>query len=108
MKASIHPKWYPEAKVTCSCGHTFNTGSTVEEIRVEICSQCHPFFTGQMKYIDTAGRVEKFQTKQAAASGFERVSKKQKKLIRRLAEEKAEAQKPKSFKEMLRPQKQAE
>jgi large subunit ribosomal protein L31 len=54
MKAQIHPNWYPEAKVVCACGNTFTTGSTQEEIHVEVCSACHPFFTGQMRYVDTA------------------------------------------------------
>jgi len=63
MKAKIHPKWYPEAKVTCACGNTFVFGATYPELRVEICSKCHPFYTGQMKYIDTAGRVDAFKTK---------------------------------------------
>ena len=63
MKANIHPKWFPETKVTCACGNTFTTGSILPEIRVEICSSCHPFFTGSEKVIDTAGRVEKFKTR---------------------------------------------
>lgn len=61
MKANIHPQWYPEAKVTCACGNTFVTGSILPEIRVEICSKCHPFFTGQQKFVDTLGQVERFQ-----------------------------------------------
>lgn len=61
MKADIHPTWYPEAKVVCACGNTFTTGSTLESIRVEICSACHPFFTGQQKFVDTLGQVERFQ-----------------------------------------------
>ncbi len=61
MKAEIHPVWYSEAKVTCACGNTFTTGSTLESIRVEICSACHPFFTGQQKFVDTLGQVERFQ-----------------------------------------------
>ncbi len=61
MKADIHPTWFAEAKVTCACGNTFNTGSTLETIRVEICSACHPFFTGQQKFVDTLGAVERFQ-----------------------------------------------
>jgi len=60
MKQNIHPQWFPEAKVTCACGNTFTTGSTKEEIRVEVCSACHPFYTGQQKFVDTLGRVEKF------------------------------------------------
>lgn len=63
MKQGIHPQWYSEVKVTCACGNSFATGSTLSEIRVEICSMCHPFFTGQQKLIDTLGQVEKFQKK---------------------------------------------
>jgi large subunit ribosomal protein L31 len=62
MKQGIHPK-YVEATVTCGCGNTFKTRSTKEKITVEICSSCHPFFTGKVKFVDTAGRVEKFQRK---------------------------------------------
>ncbi len=64
MKSGIHPE-YTEATVTCGCGNTFVTRSTRKKIHVEICSACHPFFTGKMKYIDTTGRVEKFQKKYA-------------------------------------------
>lgn len=60
MKASIHPEWHKDAKVKCVCGNQFTTGSTSPEIRVEICSACHPFFTGQQKFVDTQGQVEKF------------------------------------------------
>jgi large subunit ribosomal protein L31 len=67
VKQKIHPKWYPEARVHCACGSTFTTGSTAKEISVEICSQCHPLFTGQQKFIDTAGRVDKFNQRMAAA-----------------------------------------
>lgn len=62
MKKKIHPE-YKECQVTCACGNTFKTRSTQDEIRVEICSQCHPFFTGKQKFVDSAGRVEKFQRK---------------------------------------------
>lgn len=62
MKEGIHPE-YGECTVTCACGNTFKTRSTKKEIRVEICSQCHPFFTGKQKIVDTAGRVEKFRRK---------------------------------------------
>ncbi|MCJ7581966.1 MAG: 50S ribosomal protein L31 [Candidatus Aminicenantes bacterium] len=62
MKKGIHPD-YAECSVTCACGNTFTTKSTKKEIRVEICSQCHPFFTGKQKFIDSAGRVEKFRKK---------------------------------------------
>ncbi|QNN23458.1 50S ribosomal protein L31 [Planctomycetales bacterium ZRK34] len=60
MKADIHPK-YVETKVTCACGNAFTTHSTKPEIHVDICSACHPFYTGKQKFVDTAGRVEKFQ-----------------------------------------------
>ncbi len=62
MKKGIHPE-YVEATVTCGCGASFKTRSTLKEIKVEICSQCHPFYTGKQKFVDTAGRVEKFQRK---------------------------------------------
>lgn len=62
MKEGIHPE-YRITKATCACGNEFETGSTVENIRVEICSQCHPFYTGKQKLIDSAGRVERFQRK---------------------------------------------
>lgn len=67
MKKEIHPKYYTNAKVTCACGNTFSVGSTVEKIEVEVCSACHPFYTGTEKVIDTAGRVEKFKTRMAKA-----------------------------------------
>ncbi len=62
MKKDIHPD-YKECQVICACGNTFKTKSTKDEIRVEICSECHPFFTGKQKFVDSAGRVEKFQKK---------------------------------------------
>ena len=61
MKKEIHPKYYHDAKVKCACGNSFTVGSTVPEINVEICSKCHPFYTGKDKIIDTAGRVERFK-----------------------------------------------
>ncbi len=62
MKESIQPKYY-QAKVTCNCGNEFVTGSTKKEIHVEICSKCHPFYTGKQKLVDTGGRVDKFKKK---------------------------------------------
>lgn len=61
MKAEIHPKYYDEAVAICSCGATYTTGSTKPELRVEICNQCHPFFTGEQRIIDTEGRVERLK-----------------------------------------------
>ncbi|MBU1000467.1 50S ribosomal protein L31 [Patescibacteria group bacterium] len=60
MKTNIHPDWFPEAKIVCACGTTFEAGSTLSSIRVDICSKCHPLFTGQQKFIDTLGQVDKF------------------------------------------------
>ena len=61
MKKDVHPPYYPEAKVICACGNTFTTGSTQKEIHVEICSACHPFYTGKKHLVDTAGRVDRFK-----------------------------------------------
>ncbi len=63
MKKDIHPKYYRDAKVSCACGANFTTGSTVPELKVELCSECHPFYTGKQKLVDTARRVEKFKAK---------------------------------------------
>jgi large subunit ribosomal protein L31 len=69
MKADIHPKYHLDTKATCACGATFVIGSSTPELAVEICSQCHPFFTGQEKVMDTARRVEKFKSRQSKATG---------------------------------------
>jgi len=68
VKPDIHPK-YVETAVKCGCGNTFKTRSTVEKLNVEICSACHPFYTGKQKFVDTAGRIEKFQKKYAGKYG---------------------------------------
>jgi large subunit ribosomal protein L31 len=71
MKKDIHPKFYPNAKVTCTCGNTWTTGSTQEEIRTEICSKCHPFFTGeQQRLIDIEGQVDRFYKKLQARKDY--------------------------------------
>lgn len=74
MKKDTHPKYY-ETKVTCACGNTFTIGSTVEKMQVEICSACHPFFTGTEKTLDVAGRVEKFKGRAAKATTSKKKSK---------------------------------
>lgn len=81
MKAKIHPEYNNDCVVTCACGNTFTTGSTMKEIRVELCNQCHPFYTGKQKFVDTARRVEKFQEKvsRVAAAAATRKGKKVKK-----------------------------
>ncbi len=65
MKANTHPTYYATAKVLCACGNTFSVGSTKEDIRIELCDKCHPFYTGQQKLIDTSRRIEKFAEKKA-------------------------------------------
>lgn len=67
MKKDIHPQYYPKSKVTCACGNKFTVGATRAEIKVEICSKCHPFYTGSQQLIDTAGRVEKFKARRVKA-----------------------------------------
>ena len=99
MKADIHPSWTPEAKVTCACGNTFITGSTLPEIRVEICSNCHPYFTGQAKFVDTLGQVERFQKK----SEVSKAKKEERKRIEeaRLAKVEVKKKERPSLKELL-------
>lgn len=94
MKADIHPQYF-DAKVVCACGNMFTVGSTQETIRVELCNKCHPFYTGQQRFVDAASRIQKFQQKQETAKQF--ISKKVKK------EEKKKAQDlgPKTLREML-------
>ncbi len=97
MKAGIHPKWYPEAEVICTCGNIFKIGSTKPSLQVEICHKCHPFFTGEMKFVDTMGRVEKFQQKQKKAiSQMTMLAAKKKK-----KQEEKEERKPRTLREML-------
>ncbi|MGC9610630.1 MAG: 50S ribosomal protein L31 [Minisyncoccia bacterium] len=67
MKKDIHPKYHEKTKVSCACGNAFTVGSAVPEIKVEICSKCHPFYTGREQLIDTAGRVEKFKARREKA-----------------------------------------
>jgi len=67
MKKGIHPNYYSKAVYSCACGASYTMGSTNESYNIEICSACHPFYTGQEKVLDTAGRVEKFKARQAAA-----------------------------------------
>ena len=98
MKAAIHPHWYSDAKVTCACTNTSLVGATKPELRVEICYKCHPFFTGEMKFVDTMGRVEKFQQKMnSAAAGAAALAAKKKKK----SERESALRNPKSLKDML-------
>ena len=94
MKADTHPQYYPDAKVVCACGNTFQTGATVKEIHVELCSACHPFYTGKQKLVDTSRRVEKFQERHAkkAAEGAKATGKKAR-AAKRTAKKAASAEK---------------
>lgn len=67
MAKDIHPKYYDKAKVTCACGNSFTVGSTQPELHVEVCGKCHPFYTGEEKMLDVAGRVEKFKARRTKA-----------------------------------------
>jgi len=82
MKGKIHPTYYDDCQATCTCGNNFITGSTVKEIKVEICSDCHPFYTGQSKYIDTEGVIDKFERQRKAASTSKRLGKKKKRRVK--------------------------
>jgi large subunit ribosomal protein L31 len=99
MQSSIHPTYFSDAKVVCSCGSTFDTGSTKNEIRVEICSSCHPVYTGVKRFVDTLGRVDKFimaqnnAAKAAAAATTKNKTKKDDKASKEQA--------PRTIKEML-------
>jgi len=86
MKKDIHPKYYPEAKVICACGNTWTTGSTQEVIHTEMCSVCHPFFTGEQRIVDTAGQVDRFQRRKERADKMA-----QEKASRNLAKEQKKA-----------------
>ncbi len=98
MKKTIHPKWYPEALITCACGNTMTIGATKPEIKVEICAKCHPFFTGEMRFVDTMGRVERFQQKQKDAEANAEVFAARKK---KKQERMESLRNPKSLKDML-------
>lgn len=101
MKTAIHPK-YNVATVTCACGNTFTVGSTKTSIQVDICSKCHPFFTGEMRFVDTMGRVERFQQKVSSmGSGSPALSKKARKQMKKQQEEAEEKARPKTLKEMM-------
>lgn len=89
MKAAIHPTYFPEAKLVCACGNVITAGSTVDEIHIELCSNCHPFYTGKQKLIDTARRVEKFQEKSAAKAAKTTVLGKKAKAVKRATQKAA-------------------
>jgi large subunit ribosomal protein L31 len=100
MKAKIHPDWNEAAQVVCACGNKFTTGSTLAEIHVEVCSKCHPFFTGKMRYVDTAGRVDKFKERLQSAQKRAGASKKERRALRRKQKVEEELSRPTSLEEL--------
>jgi len=100
MKAQIHPNWYPQANVTCACGNSFVIGSTVPQIHVEVCSKCHPFFTGKMKFVDTKGRIDKFMAKRELAVQKPAISKKERRAILRKQKLEEELSRPTTLEEL--------
>lgn len=99
MKAQIHPQWYPDTRVSCACGNTFTVGATVPKIEVEVCYNCHPFYTGQMKYVDTAGRVDAFRAKESKAKK-KPISKTEKRRLKKEKRIEAEMEKPDTLEEL--------
>jgi large subunit ribosomal protein L31 len=99
MKTQIHPKWYSNATVICACGNTFKAGGTMPQIQVEVCSNCHPFYTGQMKYVDTAGRVDAFMAK-INKTRSKVVSKTEKRRLKNERKLKEELSKPETLEEL--------
>lgn len=81
MKKNIHPQWNHQATVTCACGNTFVTGSMSDSLQVDICNNCHPFFTGEERFVDTQGRVDKFLKKMEAAKAKQAAAQPKKKAI---------------------------
>ena len=100
MKDNFHPDWHDDCVVTCACGQTFTTGSIQSQIKVDICSACHPFFTGEMKFVDTQGRVDRFiQKMQSAQQSRSSQSKRQKKF-----QKKSAVSETKSYRQLLQEQ----
>ena len=95
MKANIHPKYFESAQVTCACGNRFTVGSTQESIRVELCYKCHPFYTGEQRFVDTASRIQKFQDKQSVATKY------QSRIVKKKEIQKQKDTQPKTLREML-------
>jgi large subunit ribosomal protein L31 len=82
MKPEIHPTYFPEAHVVCACGNKFTTGSTVKELHVEICSNCHPFYTGKQNLLDVAGTIDKFKKRASKKSALPKAKKVSKRAVK--------------------------
>ena len=95
MKANVHPQYFENAQVICACGNRFTVGSTKEIIHIELCNKCHPFYTGEQRFVDSASRIQKFQEKQKTAA--EHTAKK----IKKTEDKKQKDTTPKTLREML-------
>ncbi len=95
MKKAIHPIYHKETTIRCACGNTIKTGSTKEKLEIEICSNCHPFYTGTQKFVDTVGKIERFQAKQKAAASKQAVAK------QKVQKKQEDDNRPKTLREML-------
>lgn len=96
MKLNTHPVYFPQAQVICACGNKFTVGSTQEKINIELCNKCHPFYTGEQRFVDSASRIDKFQKKQALADKY-KVTK-----VQKQDAIKAKQEGPKTLAEMLK------
>ncbi len=95
MKAQIHPQFFTEAQVICVCGNRFTVGSTQDTIHIELCNKCHPFYTGEQRFVDTGSRIQRFQARQEQAKVYKATVKK------KVEEKKKASEAPKSLREML-------
>lgn len=95
MKANTHPQYFEKAQVICSCGNVFTVGSTQEVIHIELCSKCHPFYTGEQRFVDSSSKISKFKEKQEKAKQYVTVK------AKKQEEQKAKDNAPKTLREML-------
>ena len=95
MKVAVHPQYFDTANVVCVCGNRFTIGSTKDVIHVELCNKCHPFYTGEQKFVDTASRIQKFQNKLQTAQTYKATH------VKKQEEKKKSQESPKSLREML-------
>ncbi len=102
MKKGIHPKWHHDCVVTCSCGNKFTTGSIKESMKIDICNKCHPFFTGEMKFVDQQGRVDKFMKKMQIAKQKQQATKQNK--SNKKTSTKTDDSQDKTYRDILREQ----
>lgn len=95
MKSAIHPQYFDQAQVICVCGNRFTVGSTKDTIHIELCNKCHPFYTGEQKFVDSASRIQKFQQKQQTAEKIKAT------VTKKTEEKKRSQDAPKSLRDML-------